>query len=509
MKHRIPEGLLSRFGAFVTENMGLHFPQARRDALGQGMERAAGEFGFEDPVACAEWLLSASLTPPQIEILASHLTVGETYFFREKRSFETLEREILPELIRARRSERRLRIWSAGCCTGEEPYSIAMLLSRMVDLREWNVTILGTDINPLFLRKAVEGVYTKWSFRDTPNWVREGYFETVGKNRLAISPLIKGMVGFSYLNLAEDAFPSLSNNINGMDLIFCRNVMMYFTPEQMRRTIRQFHRTLVDGGWLLVSPTEASHTLFAEFAAVQVSGTTLYQKAGLNGRPVAPPPLHQQAADVAFPLPFLPVESTVRKEVGVREPVVEAEAPREIKVEIAAPGDPESMSYAEAAVLYERGEYAGAEAKLVEWLASGPGGEEEARSCVLLARIYANRGKLPEALAWCDRAISLNRLDPGNFYLRAIVLQELGRGAEGRGVLRQALYLDGGFVMAHFALGNMALQEGQFGAGRKHFENALACLSGYGEEEALPEAEGLVAGRMEEMIRSALQEVSA
>ena len=497
MKRRIPEALLIRFGAFVAEHMGLHFSRTRRDALEQGVERAAGEFGFEDPVACAEWLLSAPLTSPQIEILASHLTVGETYFFREKRSFEMLEREVLPELIRARRAERRLRIWSAGCCTGEEPYSIAILLSRMIDLREWNVTILGTDINPRFLRKAVKGMYTKWSFRDTPSWVREEYFEGVGENRFAISPLIKGMVGFSYLNLAEDVFPSLSNNINGMDLIFCHNVMMFFTPEQMRRTIRQFHRCLVGGGWLLVSPTEASQALFKEFAAVPFSGITLYQKEGWPGRMVRKTSLSQQAADAV--LPPLPVEMVVREEVGVREP----------DVEVAAPGESESAAYAEAAALHGRGEYAGAEAKLVEWLASGPDGEEETQACALLARIYANQGRLTEALEWCDRVIGRDRLDPGHFYLRAIVLQELDRGEEGKRALGQALYLDGGFVMAHFALGNMALREGQFGVGQKHFENALACLEGYGEEEGLPEGEGLVAGRMEEMIRSALHEISA
>ena len=373
---RIPEVLLSRFGAFVAENMGLHFPQARRDALAKGMERAAGEFGFADPVACAEWLLSAPLTPRQIEILAGHLTVGETYFFREKRSFETLEREVLPELIRARRSERRLRIWSAGCCTGEEPYSIAMLLSRMIDPREWNVTILGTDINPRFLRKAAEGVYTKWSFRDTPSRIREEYFEAVEENRFAISPVIKKMVGFSYLNLAEDAFPSLSNNTNGMDLIFCRNVMMYFTPEQMRRTIRQLHRSLVDGGWLLVSPTEASHTLFAEFATVPFSGITLYQKEGWSGRGAGETPLPQQPADAV--LTPLPVERVVREEVGVREPDVEAEAQGEPDEEVAAPGDSELTAYAEA--------------KLTEWLASGPDGEEEIRACADLRAVFHHQG---------------------------------------------------------------------------------------------------------------------
>ena len=180
-----------------------------------------------------DWLLSSE--PPsrnQIEILASYLTIGETYFFREKQTFEILEERILADLIKTRRqNERRLRIWSAGCCTGEEPYSIAMLLSKMLpDLKDWNISILATDINPRFLHKASEGVYSKWSFRDCPQGVKERYFRKAKEDRLEILPDIKKMVTFSYLNLVEDSYPSLSNCTNAMDVIFCRNVLMYFAP---------------------------------------------------------------------------------------------------------------------------------------------------------------------------------------------------------------------------------------------------------------------------------------
>jgi chemotaxis protein methyltransferase CheR len=103
---------------------GLHFPAERWRDLARGIAAAAPAFGMPDAESCARWLLSAPLTRHQIEVLANHLTVGETYFFREKMSFEALEQHILPQLIRMRASERRLRIWSAGCCTGEEPYSV-------------------------------------------------------------------------------------------------------------------------------------------------------------------------------------------------------------------------------------------------------------------------------------------------------------------------------------------------------------------------------------------------
>lgn len=160
----LPDALLSRLSDFLEAQMGLHFPRARWRDLERGIAAASRESGYAQAEAYIQWLLSAPLTRTQIEGLASHLTVGETYFFREKRSLDILEQQILPELLRARaQTEKHLRIWSAGCCTGEEPYSIAMLLDRLIpDSENWNLTILATDINPRFLRKAVQGIYGTW-----------------------------------------------------------------------------------------------------------------------------------------------------------------------------------------------------------------------------------------------------------------------------------------------------------------------------------------------------------
>lgn len=170
MRRTLPSLLLSGLSDFVASRMGLHFPKERWRDLEREVTAAARDLDLPDAESCAHWLLSRTLTQSQTEILASHLTVGETYFFREKKSFEILEQHILPELLRSRRgAEQRLRIWSAGCCTGEEPYSVAMLLERLIpDPEAWHVTLLATDINPRFLRKAAEGVYSEWSFRETP-----------------------------------------------------------------------------------------------------------------------------------------------------------------------------------------------------------------------------------------------------------------------------------------------------------------------------------------------------
>src|SRR5579863_9333039 len=177
--------LWPRLSEFIAQQTGLHFPPERRLDLQRGMLEAAADFGFVDAVTCADWLLSAPLTRPQLRTLASHLTIGETYFFREQKSFDALREHILPELIRGRRGrEQRVRLWSAACSTGEEAYSLAILLQQLLpDWRDWCVTILATDINERSLRKAAGGVYGDWSLRDSSSSFRDKYFTRTAGQR--------------------------------------------------------------------------------------------------------------------------------------------------------------------------------------------------------------------------------------------------------------------------------------------------------------------------------------
>src|ERR1700683_369252 len=207
MTKNIPEDQLLRLSDFVARYFGLHFPEERWFDLQRAVCAAAQEWGYRQDVDryVQELLLPAS-TQRHLEVLASYLTVGETYFFREMRSLEVLEKDIVPELIQTRKGG-VIRIWSAGCATGEEPYSIAILLSKwMAGLEKRDVEILATDLNFKSLQKASEGIYREWSFRGTPPWVRSAYFEAVDKDRWAIRPAIKKMVSFAQLNLADGSF---------------------------------------------------------------------------------------------------------------------------------------------------------------------------------------------------------------------------------------------------------------------------------------------------------------
>ena len=486
-----PASEWARLSGLVAESLGLHFPPERSGDLKRAVAAAAREFGYEDVDACVGWLLSAPPSKSQLQVLASHLTIGETYFYRDPLLMEAFAGSILPELVRSRRAgERRLRLWSAACSSGEEAYSLAILLHRLLpDLRRWNVTITATDINPRFLHKAIAGKYGEWSFRGAPAWLKSDYFERGADGRYAISPEIAGMVTFSSLNLAEDTYPSLATGTNAMDIVFCRNVLMYFTAPKMREVISNLGHALVDGGWLAVSPSESSKELFPDLARVDFPGAIVFRK----GRPARIP-------EAAMPLAF---STAVEPETpAVEAPgwwtAAAAPAPAARVEDIAAQGAPTDF-LAIAQARYREGHYAEA-VETLEPVAAALAPDGAVFS--LLVHALANMGRLADALAWCDRWIAASKLDPAGHYLRAIVLLEQREPAQARASLQRATYLDPRFVLAHYALGNLARERGDAREASRHFANAVELLHACAPHDPLPESDGLTAGRLAEIIAS-------
>ena len=282
MTDNLLDNQMARLSDFVATTMGLKYPRARWGDLERQTKLAAKELGFASIEPFLQRLLSSPLTQEQIELLASHLTIAETYFWREPLVFEALRSQILPDLIRARENgNKRLRIWSAGCATGEEPYSIAIVLRQLLpQLEDWNITLLATDINPHLLRRAAAGQFGEWSFRNAPARFRKRYFRRSDNGKFEILPKIRKMVTFAYHNLGEDTFPSPVNNTNAMDLVFCRNVLMDFTSERTHLVGEHFYQTLVEGGWLIVAASERSQQVFPQFHSVHFPGAILYRREG-------------------------------------------------------------------------------------------------------------------------------------------------------------------------------------------------------------------------------------
>ena len=480
MTTTLSQARLAQLQQFVAAQMGLHFAEERFEDLERGLGAAATEFGYADAESCAAWLLTAPLTRAQIEVLASHLTIGETYFFRDPECFAALEREVLPALIRARAGrQKRLRIWSAACCSGEEAYSLAIVLTRVLpDWAEWELTLLATDINPRALHKAAAGVFGEWSFRGAAPGFRERYFRPREERMWEILPELRRMVTFSYLNLAKDTYPSLATNTNGMDLILCRNALMYFEPARFQRVAGNLFRSLAAGGWLLVAASEVSQANFPGFEAVPFPGAIFYRK---------------PAEVAAVMTPAAPREALAAEVVSV------AATPRAPEVV----AGPERDRFAEAQARFADGRYAEAGAALAALAAAGP---LETRALALWAHVCANEGRLAEARRWCEEALAREKLNASLHYLRASVLQEQGELLAAAASFQRALFLEPNFVLAHFALGNLARRLGRLPEARKNFTNARQLLHGLPPGEVLPESDGLTAGRLAEVIESLLQQ---
>lgn len=490
--------LISQLSKYLSAHTGIYFPEKRLHELKQKMTAAMKDFNFENVEEFIHWLLSAPLTQHQVEVLACHLTVQETYFLRENKTFEVLEQSILPELINSRRkTEKRIRIWSAGCATGEEPYSIAILLNRLIpDIKDWNITILATDINSDALQKARQGIYSEWSFRDTPQWVRGQYFEKISRGHYTIRSPIKEMVTFSYLNLSQDVYPSLSTNTNAMDLIFCRNVLMYFAPEYAKAVAQRFHRCLIDRSFLIVSVVEVSSLLSSEFNPVRMNGITLYKKDSGCLKQAKTIPTTSSFTIPISPPPF-PPRKIGEGGQGGRPHKPSKQSPAR-KADIPATVKPKLTPYEEALAFYGYGYYREAEDRLTGLLA---GNHHNLKAIILFARVLANQGKLVDALNWCEKAVTADKLNPGLRYLLATVLEEQGKTEEAMISLNKALYLDPDFVLAHFALSHLTQRLGKQAESKKHLRNTTELLSQYKPDEILPESEGITAGRLSEILR--------
>jgi chemotaxis protein methyltransferase CheR len=492
--------LLSRLSDFVAVRFGLHFPRKRWRDLERGISGVVKAFHFEDTESCIKWLLAGQLSISQLDTLACSLTIGETYFFRERKSFDALETRILPALIGSRRGDgKRLRIWSAGCSTGEEAYSIAMLLHKLItDLPQWNITILATDLNPFSLRKGERGEYGDWSFRGVPHRIKERYFTRNCDGRFEIAAHIRKMVTFAGLNLAEDPYPSLFNNTNAMDVIFCRNVLMYFAPQQVRKVIEGFRHSLLPGGWLVVSPCETSHTLFRDYETVSFHDAVFYRKGDRRNLLPESPVGEVKNPAISLASPETACRTTVDPSFTLRhaEPSpAQPELPNAIQSE-RSPMD-------EALALYHQGLYIDAAAELMGLLKNEEGMRDLpdfAVAATLLVRILADKGDFAAALEWSEIAVAANRLDPEIRYMQAVIFQEMGDAAAAILALRQTLYLDWNFTLAHFTLATLLLGQGKRKEAARHLDNARTLLAASGDDDILPGSEVMSARRLGEIV---------
>lgn len=481
IKHTLSTQLLSSLSSIIEEHLGLNYPEVSWRELEQKIRYYhEKESDYESLTKTVESLLSSSLSEKQLQTLAQYLTIGETYFFRDKKFYEALEKKILPSLMTEKQTTRQLRIWSAGCCTGEEPYSVRILLDKIIPKQEeWNISILASDINPEFLWKMEKGVYNNWSFRDVSDNVKQKYFNSTIDGKHEVKNRFRRNITISNINLAEDSYPSFWSNTYSMDLIICRNVLIYFSEEEAQKTVHRFYRSLANGGRVVVSPTETSQKLFSDFETINYPGVVVYKKT--NQVPTLVPVQQENEKG--------PV--TAKKADGPTEPAAPT-AP-------AGPNVPSEKSALEKArKQYHNGCYKKAKHILNHHLTSH---RKDSDACGLLARIYANLGEYDQAITWCEEAIGLDKSNPAFHYLKGTVLEGKNELQAALDSHKRAIYLDKDFVLAHVMAGNMAVRLGRRTEAQKSFQNALKLLQKYKSGEVILEGDGITAQRLAAFIK--------
>lgn len=460
--------LLARLRALLGEHTGLKFSPERWSNVERAAERVGRQQGFNDARAWLEWFLGAPPTLAHLEPLITHLTVGETYFFRDQPLFHALRDLLLPELIERRRTGGRcLRFWSAGCSTGEEPYSIAIALQRLLpDWPDWHVSLLASDINPLSLAKARAGVYDTWSFRGGLPQPHDPAFQRTGPRTFAVAPQVRDMVRFVQLNLADTAYPG--TGFDAFDIIFCRNVLMYLDPPRARAALVRLCAALVENGWLVLSAVEASLVDLPQMTPVRLDNLILFRKQGALQPGIVPLPA------VSPITPFI-------ARVAAPQPLPVAAAPA---VRMAPqPARPRAVQPAPVQPVVENASVA-----------------LSAR-----ARDSANGGRLDEAAAYCEAAIVADKLNPALTDLHASILLEQGAAGAAETALKRTLYLDAERVQTHVRLANLLWSQSQRRAeARRHFRNALELLAGYADDDSVADTDGMTAAQVRTIIQTTI-----
>lgn len=258
----------------IKEHCGMFFDDGSRFLLERRLSRRVKIHNLDDFRDYYRFLLYDRRKEEELDALVDLLTVNETFFFREQNQLMAFSEEVLPEIRSSNREKRKLRIWSAGCSTGEEPYTIAMLILESGQFAGWDVEILASDINQRVLAAARRGVYKKNSFRCTERYFLDKYFKEEDGS-FTISGNVKRFVNFSYLNLLD---PFKVRFLGKVDAIFCRNVLIYFDQQSRKKVIDNFYESLVDGGYLLLGHAESLMNISTSFALKHFKHDMLYQK---------------------------------------------------------------------------------------------------------------------------------------------------------------------------------------------------------------------------------------
>lgn len=438
--------LLQRFSDLIRDNLGIYFKEESLDNLENKLIPMATALGHPSLEESLERILNEPLNEEIKSIIAHYVTIGETYFFRDSNIFHLLEHKILPKLIAERWDKKEIKIWSSACCSGEEIYSIAIILNKLIpNIQEWNIQLIGTDINKQFLKKAELGQYSPWSFRAVSKQLIQRCFTRVNERSYSLKPQIKRLVKFIPLNLIEPIPAYLEPMLAEADIIFACNVLYYFSAFQIKKVIDMLQAHLINEGLLIVSAVEAPLVKNDLLQEEIVDGSIIFRKT-----PKVIQSHRLRTTDV----------KTVRAQTkaSVPQPIL---------------------------------------AKLKEVAAQDTGNETDELTTILS---HIHKGESQAALSLCTAALENDATNAKLYYTQATLLQDKGNVMEAIKALEKAIFFDPSFIMAHFMLGNLLAASKQKAEASKRFTITQKLLSKLDSNQEVYGSEGLKAADIETII---------
>jgi chemotaxis protein methyltransferase CheR len=440
--------------------------------------------------------------PRELNDFVANLTVGETFFFRNEHHFRLLREEIIPEILRENRDREEIRAWSAGCATGEEPYSLAILLEEMLGRQsDWRFSILGTDLNPSFLDRAREGCYRQWSFRQTEIHHNRSYFLPRG-DLYQLDERFRRHVRFACLNLVKDVYPSPLTGTLGLDLILFRNVAIYLKSEVTEQILARFHAALRPGGWLLLGETEVSSIAPGEFEVFRFEQATFFRKKGGQwqgeSESVPPQPILTQRPSlesllkipkvpalpewVELPRPRSSAASFARPEKDQQRPIPSKPGGKDCEERLNRSLEEQNIP------------------EVTRLLSRIRDPKERAQLRLRCIRFLLAAAQLQQARTMLESCLVEAPLMMEAQLLKAAFAEEDGDLAEAERCYRRGIYIDPLTPMPHFHLAMVLHNLGNETAATRSLMTAYKLVSSSDPLTQVPYGEGICHGRLAEML---------